>query len=176
MAQKERKERKLMPKEKELLRNLEKEARDKQLDHVAAIDKLESDKSNAIGAAIRDASDIVREANEVYQKEKRKVDKWKEQELRRVEREYQDKLSGIRTAKSEVCQRSEADIESVRSDQTHYVENERKRLDEELTQFLMENKMAQEHIRFGPPKEKKKEEKQEEKPEEQPNAQQPTPA
>lgn len=160
------KERKLMPKEKEELKKLEKEARDRQIDHVAAIDKLESDKSNTIGAAIRDASTTVKEANEVYQQAKREVDKWKEQELRRVEREYQGKLDEVRLAKSEICQRAEADIETVRADRNYYVENERRRLGEELTEFLLENKMAQENIRFGPPdqrKELKPEIKKEEK-------------
>lgn len=177
------KERKLTRKELETLKALEKDARDKQIEYNTARDKLIREESKANNEAVRRATNIVRDVNEVYQKEKRAVDKWKAAELKRVEREYQKRLADIRSQKSLACEWAEGEVDTVKRTQHDRTDAEHARLDAALNAFLAENRLKQENIKYGPPDERKKlkpekKEKPEKRdePKEEPEAQQPTPA
>lgn len=150
------KERGLTRKERESLKLLEKEVRDKQIDYNTALDKLLQEEANANSRATRRAADIVRDVNEVYQKNQRNVDKWRVAEMRRVEREYQKRLVDARACKRFACDWAEDEINTVKEKQEAYIDAERARLDADLKAFLAENRLKQENIKYGPPDERKK--------------------
>lgn len=144
---KETKPRKFVPKEYELLRKLEKERRDRQLSHNEACDLIDRALDVFVGDVTRKATETVRDVNEVYQGEKKQIDKWKDSEHQRIDREYPKRLQGLRGRKSFSYQWVEAAMDEVKGKQTCLAENDKRQLEEKHNVFLVENQAAQEKIR-----------------------------
>lgn len=149
MAEKKRKQKKLTRSEKDLLKALDQEMKAQQGAANAQLADIDSELSEKISLLRRDAAAKAYEAQQTFDREKKKLDKKKKQALKEVEENYQVLLEATRSTKTFAHATLEEKLDSEELRIRREAKAQEKKVNDALGAFLQDYNTKRDMLVYG---------------------------